>query len=62
MFGVGERADTERIIWIHVFLLPRSTDTQLKAVHGGAWGISGTYAGTEPIATYKVRQDGTGDC
>ncbi|WP_060884389.1 hypothetical protein [Streptomyces caniscabiei] len=62
VFGVGERADTERIIWIHVFLLPRSTDTQLKAVHGGAWGISGTYAGTEPIATYKVRQDGTGDC
>lgn len=61
-FGVGKRENKEQIIWIHVFLLPEATDERLKRVHGGAWGISGSYPGTEPIAAYKVRQDGTGDC
>ncbi|EMF50839.1 hypothetical protein SBD_7556 [Streptomyces bottropensis ATCC 25435] len=42
-------------VWLHVFLLPHSTDKVLKRVHGGAWGIQEPYLDTVPIDYFKVR-------
>lgn len=61
-FGVGEEGKKGQVVWLHVFLLPRSTDNVLKRVHGGAWGIREPYPGTVPVDSFKVRQDGVGDC
>ncbi|WP_327345278.1 hypothetical protein [Streptomyces europaeiscabiei] len=61
-FGVGEGGEKGQYVWLHVFLLPHSTDKVLKRVHGGAWGIQEPYPDTVPIDYFKVRQDGVGDC
>jgi hypothetical protein len=63
VFGVGEgQKHKGTYFWIHVFLLPRSSDTVLQNLLGDAPGFKETLPGTKPIESIRVQSTGVWNC